>query len=90
MYIASMLIKVRPESAAAVEKRIQAVPGMTTYGVHKGDTIIAVAEAEEIRDLEAFGKNLMATDEDVLGVYPTYLTSEEAFSEQDFPEGVVG
>ncbi len=88
MYIASMLIKVRPEAARAAEKRIQAIAGITPYGVHKGDTIIAVAEAEEVRDLEAFGKNLMLSDEDVLGVYPTYLTAEEAFSEQDFPAGV--
>jgi nitrate reductase NapAB chaperone NapD len=77
MLIASMIVKVVPEKAEEVAQSLGRIPNVTTYGVHKENNIIVVAEAHDVEQLENLSKYLMMEYENVLGVFPTYLTSDE-------------
>jgi hypothetical protein len=59
----------------AVEKKLAAMPELTTYGVHKGCYVVAVAEtrAEQMEALI----DLVKAIEGVLAVYVTSFTRED-------------
>ncbi|MCP4399092.1 MAG: chaperone NapD [bacterium] len=77
MLVASMIVKVIPEHAEDIEAYLNTIPSITTYGIHKTDNIIAVAEAQTVQEIEELSSNLMKKHEAVLGVYPTYLTVDD-------------
>ncbi len=81
MIVASMIIKVKPEKAEETAKLISEIPSITTYGVHKEDNIIAVIEAETGKELESLSQSILREFENVLGLYPTYLTTDESDGE---------
>ncbi len=75
MAIAGLLVHTLKENISDVEKAIQEMPGMTTYGTHQDQYIVVVAEApskemekrvDKIKDLEG-----------VLTIYTTYVTVED-------------
>ncbi|MDZ7291555.1 MAG: chaperone NapD [candidate division KSB1 bacterium] len=77
MLIASMIVKVVPEKAEEVMQQLRRVPNVTTYGVHKENNLIIVAEAHDAEQLENLSKYLTTEFEGVLGVFPTYVTADE-------------
>lgn len=78
MFISSMIIKVLPEKAEEMLAKLKKMSEVTTYGIHNDNNIIAVAEAEEINELELLSKRIVDECEAVLAVYPTYVASDEA------------
>lgn len=77
MIIASMIVKVVPEKAEDIAQQLRRIPNVTTYGVHKENNIIVVAEAHDEEQLQNLSKYIMEEFEDVWGVFPTYMTSDE-------------
>ncbi len=77
MLIASAIVKVIPEKAEETARLIERLPYVTTYGVHKENNIIMVVEANTTEELENLSKRIMNEYEAVLGVFPTYLSSDE-------------
>jgi len=45
MAIMGFLVHTLQEEVAAVEEKINAMPEMTTYGIHQGQYVVVVAEA---------------------------------------------
>ena len=77
MLVASMIVKTQPAVAQDVMLSLSKIPGVTTHGVHEDGNIILLAEAEEEQHLESLAKHIMNEYEGVLGVFPTYLSSDE-------------
>lgn len=77
MLIASMIVKVVAAEAEAVQAQLRRLPHVTTYGIHKEDNIILVAEARSVEELEKLSLHLTHEITGVLGVFPTYVTEEE-------------
>jgi len=73
MLIASMIVKSVPEKAEETAQLLGRIPNVTTYGVHKDNNIIVVAEAHDVKQLENLSKYLLNEYDDVIGVFPTYL-----------------
>ncbi len=79
MAIAGLLVHTLKENLEDVDRRINSMPGMTTYGIHQDQYIVVVAEApsdqmekkvDRIKDLEG-----------VLTIYTTYVTFEDELPE---------
>ena len=77
MYIASMIIRVNPQKAQQIADELEELDNVTTYGVHKEENIVLVAEALEVKELENLSRYILETYDDVIGVFPTYLTYDE-------------
>lgn len=77
MLIASMIVKVDPAMADRVKSELDEISGVTTYGIHKENNIIAVAEVQEVDELERLSKMILADCEGVLAVLPTFLGSDQ-------------
>ena len=77
MLIASMIVKTAPEKAEEVSQQMGRIPNVTTYGVHKENNIIVVAEARDEAQLENLARFLVESFEDVWGVFPTFVASDQ-------------
>jgi nitrate reductase NapAB chaperone NapD len=77
MLIASMVVKTRPDAAQDVMLSLGKLPGVTTHGVHGESNIILLAEAETEEDMESLTKYIMNEFKGVLGIFPTYLSSDQ-------------
>lgn len=77
MQISSMIIKTRPGRAPAVLERLHYYPELTTYGIHRGNNLIVVAETVSIGQLERLTDEISRTIEDIWAITPTYLNFEE-------------
>ena len=77
MLISSMIVKTRPGKADAVLSMLGKIPRISTYGIHRGNNIIVVAETHDVKQLENLTGFILDSIEDVLGVFPTYLNFEE-------------
>jgi nitrate reductase NapAB chaperone NapD len=77
MLVASMIVKVEPAQAEEVARQLGRMPGVTTYGVHKEENVVVVAEAHDEAQLENLGKYILAEFEGVWGVYPTFVASDD-------------
>ncbi len=75
MAIAGLLVHSLVEEAEALQERISAMAGMTTYGIHEGQYIVVVAEAPGDQ-MEAAVDQLDRLP-GVLTIYTTYLTIED-------------
>lgn len=82
MLIASMIVKVSAAAAEEVSRQLGRIPGLTTYGVHQGENIVVVAEARDEQQLENFARHIVDTFEEVTGVYPTFVASEDSVPEK--------
>ncbi len=79
MAIMGFLVHALKEDVAAVEKSINAMPEMTTYGIHQEQYIVVVAEAISDK-IEAVVEKVKQTS-GVLTIYTTYLTIEDEMDE---------
>lgn len=75
MAIAGLLVHTLPDHVVAVEAALQAIQGLTTYGIHEDQYLVVVAEAPA-GNLEALVEQIEA-QEGVLTVYTTYVTVED-------------
>lgn len=75
MAIAGLLVHTLPQDIEVIEKKIRTMDHMESYGIHKKEYIIVVAEVdadkmekevEKINDIEG-----------VLTIYTTYVTLED-------------
>lgn len=76
MLISSMIVKVVPEMAEEVVLKLNKIPNVTTYGVHKENNIIIVAEMETEEQLEDLSNHITNEYDGVLNVYFTYVSSD--------------
>lgn len=77
MLIASMIVKVAPEKANEISQLLGRIPNVASYGVHKENNIIVVAEAHDEEQLEKLSKYILEEYDEVLGVFPTFVGSDE-------------
>lgn len=77
MLVASMIVKTDPERAAEVARQLGRMPNVTSYGVHKEENIVLVAEAHDEAQLENLARYILDTFDDVWGVFPTFVGSDE-------------
>jgi nitrate reductase NapAB chaperone NapD len=77
MLVASMIVKAEPPLAEEVARQLGRVPGVTTYGVHKEENIVVVAEAQDEAQLENLAKYIIENFEGAWGVYPTFVASDD-------------
>ena len=77
MVIASMVVRAAPGKAHSARQQLESLPALTLYPVNKDDTVIAVAEANDAKELEQISMQILQASDDILGVYPAYMTSEE-------------
>jgi len=79
MAIMGFLVHALKEDVAAVEKSINVMPEMTTYGIHQGQYVVVVAEAMSDK-IEAVVEQVKQLD-GALTIYTTYLTIEDEMDE---------
>ena len=79
MAIMGFLVHALPDELQHVEQVVGRMEGMTTYGIHNGQYIVAVAEfpSDKIDDEVNRIKKL----EGVLTIYATYMTVEDEMDE---------
>ncbi|MDR2669664.1 MAG: chaperone NapD [Desulfovibrio sp.] len=75
MAVAGFLLQTLPEDAGRVEAEAAAFPEITTYGVHQGCYVVAVAEAPGLV-MEKLLKRVQGID-GVLAAYITSMTVED-------------
>lgn len=78
MAILGFLVHTLPEEAAQVERAVQGIPEITTYGVHQDCYLVAVAEAATDR-MESLLEQVRKID----GVLTCYVTSMSTQDEED-------
>ncbi len=84
MPIAGVVIYTKTEHTQDIIKKLDAMDRVTTYGVHKGNIIIAVFEGDTSKELEQLTDNISKNITGVLGIYPAYVNFE---LDEGSPEG---
>lgn len=82
MIIASMIIKALPENIDELVLKLNNIPNVTTYGVHKEENIIVLIEADSEDQLKDLSRYINSEFDGVLGTYPTFISSEEELDEE--------
>lgn len=77
MIIAGVLIETLPGRATGVSARLVNVPGLTLHGGDGDSRIAAVWNADTAQSLEEVVGSLVELDEDVVGVYPTFVAEDQ-------------
>lgn len=77
MIIAGVIIETLPGRAAGVSARLVSVPGLTLHGGDGDSRIAAVWNAGTAQSLEEVVGSLVELDEDVVGVYPTFVAEDQ-------------
>ena len=79
MAIAGLLVHTLKENLEDVEKQINSMPEMTTYGIHQDQYVVVVAEVPS----EQMEKKVDRINEleGVLTIYTTYVTLEDELPE---------
>lgn len=77
MLVASMIVKADPGRAEEVARQLGRMPNVTSYGVHKEENIVLVAEAHDEAQLENLARYILDTFEDAWGVFPTFVGDDE-------------
>ncbi len=76
MPIAGVVIYTQPQKSMEVLDQLKKIENVTTYGVHKGNSIIAVFEANTSRELEQLSDRISMEIPGILGIYPAYVNFE--------------
>ncbi len=76
MIIAGVVIETIPGRAAAVEERLQAWEGLAIKGSDGNHRLAGVWTAPTGAELERRARELIHSEHDVLGVYPTLVTND--------------
>jgi nitrate reductase NapAB chaperone NapD len=78
MLVASMVVKVDPAQAEDLSRQFGRIPGLTTYGVHKEENVVVVAEAHDEAQLENMARYILDNFEGAWGVFPTFVASDDS------------
>ena len=73
MIVAGIIIQTAEGRQADVISRLSGVPGLSLKGGDGRDRIAAVWSAETAQSLEEAVGSLVDLDEDVVGIYPTFV-----------------
>ncbi len=76
MPIAGVVIYTQPQKSMEVLEQLKQIDNVTTYGVHKGNNIIAVFEGKTSRELEQLSDRISREVPGVLGIFPAYVNFE--------------
>jgi hypothetical protein len=76
--VAGVLLVTAPGAAARVAARLTAEKGLTLAGGDGHARIAAIWEAADGASLEALAERLLASDPELLGVFPTYVARDSA------------
>jgi hypothetical protein len=74
--VAGVLLVTAPGAAARVAARLASEPGLILAGGDGHARIAAVLEAANGATLEALAERLLASDPELLGVFPTYVARD--------------
>lgn len=80
--VAGVVIHTLPGRAAAVAERLATVPGLDPKGDDGDARLAAVWTAPDARSLRSRAEALVAEDEEILGIYPTFA-AEVPVTDQD-------
>jgi nitrate reductase NapAB chaperone NapD len=73
MIVTGIIIQTLPGRQVEVVARLHGAPGLQMRGGNGDDRIAAVWSAETAQELEEIIESLVDLDEDVIGVYPTFV-----------------
>ncbi len=76
MIVAGVVVETVEGAAARVAARLVEVPGVEIQGGDGLRRLAAVISAEDAAALDALGRKLVEGDEEILGVFPTYVGSD--------------
>ena len=76
--IAGVVIETKAGAAPRVAARLLAEPGLELRGGDGDRRLAAVFTGEDGAALEALGERLLRSDEEILGLYPTFVGAEDA------------
>ena len=77
MPIAGVIITTAQDEAENVLIKLKELEKVSTYGIHKGNNIVAVFEGDTINELEDINNKITREIKGVLGVFPAYVNYEE-------------
>jgi nitrate reductase NapAB chaperone NapD len=72
MTVAGLVIQTLPGRAEAVSARLASIPGLALHG-RNGDRIAGTWSAADSQGLQRLAEELMDSDEDIVGIYPTLV-----------------
>lgn len=67
----------KPDKADEVLDELKQVSGITTYGIHKDNNIIAVLDTTSIEELKSTSLLILNDIPNVMGVYPSSVNYED-------------
>ena len=73
MTVAGILVKTAPEAGPGVATRLARLAGLTLVGGDGHSRIALVWEAPDGAALEGLWEELLRSDEEILGIYPTFV-----------------
>jgi len=76
MIIAGVVIETAPGWAAVVAERLQGCEGLQICGNDGNRRLAGVWEAASSAELERLARELVGSQEDILGVYPTLVAED--------------
>ena len=76
MALSSVLVKMKTGVEEKVQKKLADLPGVSVETTAPGGELVVVVEAASINDLHKTCVK-MENLEEVLGVYPSYVTTED-------------
>jgi nitrate reductase NapAB chaperone NapD len=76
--VAGVVIETKAGAAPRVAARLLQVPGLELRGGDGDRRLAAVFTGADGASLEALGERLMKGDEEILGLYPTFVGDEDA------------
>jgi nitrate reductase NapAB chaperone NapD len=76
-----MIVKTLKDKAEEVALQLKRIPNVSTHGIYKEDNIVVVLEAEREEELENLSRYIMSEFEGILGIYPTFVGSEDNVGE---------
>ena len=77
MPIAGLVIMTKPDKADEVLDELKQVSGITTYGIHKDNNIIAVLDTTSIEALKSTSLHILNDIPNVMGVYPSSVNYDD-------------
>jgi hypothetical protein len=77
MVVAGILVETAPGAEPRVAVRLAREPGVSLAGGDGRSRIAAVCQAADGEALEALARRLLEEDEEILGIYPTFVGRDE-------------
>ncbi len=77
MLVAGILIETATGAAPRVAARLLGVPGLEIHGGDGSRRLAAVVTAADGDELTRLSEDLLAADEEILGMYPTYVGRDQ-------------